>query len=275
MLGYAMQLYFDFSGYSDMAIGLARMFGILLPVNFLSPYKAATIADFWRRWHITLSSFLRDYLYIPLGGNRVGQARQALNLMLTMTIGGLWHGAGWNFVIWGALHGGYLVIYQAWRRTGRALPGGARAGQVLTFLCVLAAWTFFRTTSIEGALGVLGGMAGLNGVALPSVRQMGPLGPLLGPLLGGLGLPLAGTPLLLRADELAALALMCAIVWLMPNVYQVMAAHTPALRLPPTADWRGRLAWRPSLPWATATAALAGVAFFRINTTQVFLYYNF
>src|SRR5882757_5400938 len=117
-LAYALQIYFDFSGYSDMAVGLALLFGIRLPVNFRSPYKAASIIEFWRRWHITLSRFLRDYLYIPLGGNRLGEQRRYINLMATMLLGGLWHGAGWNFIIWGGLHGIYLCInhlWQAWR----------------------------------------------------------------------------------------------------------------------------------------------------------------
>ena len=110
VLSYTFQLYFDFSGYSDMAIGLARLFGIVFPANFNSPYKAASIIDFWRRWHMTLSRFLRDYLYVPLGGGRHGQVRRHANLMITMLLGGLWHGAGWTFVVWGGLHGAYLVV---------------------------------------------------------------------------------------------------------------------------------------------------------------------
>ena len=115
VLAYTFQLYFDFSGYSDMAIGLARMFGIRFPLNFHSPYKAVNIIDFWRRWHMTLSRFLKDYLYIPLGGNRKGEVRRYVNLFITMLLGGLWHGAGWSFVAWGALHGVYLVINHIWR----------------------------------------------------------------------------------------------------------------------------------------------------------------
>ena len=115
VLAYTLQLYFDFSGYSDMAIGLARMFGVRLPLNFDSPYKAVSIIEFWRRWHMTLSRFLRDYLYIPLGGNRHGTVRRYVNLLLTMLIGGLWHGAGWNFMLWGGLHGLYLAVNHLWR----------------------------------------------------------------------------------------------------------------------------------------------------------------
>ena len=115
VLAYTTQIYFDFSGYSDMAIGLSLFLGIRLPYNFNSPYKARSISDFWRRWHITLSRFLRDYLYIPLGGNRQGRVRRYVNLMLTMLLGGLWHGAAWTFVVWGGLHGGYLIVNHAWR----------------------------------------------------------------------------------------------------------------------------------------------------------------
>lgn len=278
-LAYSMQLYFDFSGYSDMAIGIARMFGVVLSVNFLSPYKAQNITEFWRRWHITLSNFLRDFLYIPLGGNRRGLVRQCANLMLTMLIGGLWHGAGWTFVLWGGLHGGFLVANHLWRRqlpdfAGRAGPAGVAArvgGRVVTFLCVMAAFVVFRAATLDAALGVLGGMLGRNGLALPSARQLGPLGP----ALAAFGVELAGTPYLLRAEEMAVLLLMCAIAWFAPNIYEVMAAHTPALRLPVALDRPRLLAWRPALPWALGTALLAGVAFFRINSSQVFLYYTF
>jgi len=117
-LAYAFQIYFDFSGYSDMAIGLARMFGIKLPLNFTSPYQSTSIIDFWHRWHMTLSRFLRDYVYIPLGGNRRGPTRRYLNLMTVMLVGGLWHGAGWSFVVWGGLHGLYLLVNHAWRALG-------------------------------------------------------------------------------------------------------------------------------------------------------------
>src|SRR3954470_21538126 len=147
-LAYTLQIYFDFSGYSDMAVGLALLFGIRLPVNFLSPYKATSIIEFWRRWHITLSRFLRDYLYIPLGGNRLGEARRYQNLLVTMLLGGLWHGAGWNFVIWGGLHGLYLSIDRA-RGARRELPGGLPAVRdlpaiALTFVLACFAWIFFR-----------------------------------------------------------------------------------------------------------------------------------
>jgi alginate O-acetyltransferase complex protein AlgI len=166
-LAYTLQIYFDFSGYSDMAIGLARMANVRFPLNFNSPYKACDIAEFWRRWHITLSQFLRDYLYIPLGGNRHGGARQLGNLMLTMLLGGLWHGAAWTFVAWGGLHGLYLIVHKLWRRLGWPLPWPL--AQALTLLAVVVAWVPFRAEGVQPTLGILRGMAGLNGFALPQM----------------------------------------------------------------------------------------------------------
>lgn len=167
-LAYTLQIYFDFSGYTDMALGVALMFGIRLPINFDSPYKATSIIDFWRRWHMTLSRFLRDYLYIPLGGNRHGTLRRYLNLLITMLLGGLWHGAGWTFVIWGALHGAYLVINHLWRemisqRYLQWVPGwmGTLAGGALTFIAVVAAWVVFRADNMAQATVMLNAMFGI------------------------------------------------------------------------------------------------------------------
>jgi D-alanyl-lipoteichoic acid acyltransferase DltB (MBOAT superfamily) len=163
-LAYTFQLYFDFSGYSDMAIGISLMFGIFLPLNFNSPYKATSIIDFWRRWHMTLSQFLRDYLYIPLGGNRHGSLLRYVNLMITMLLGGLWHGAAWTFVIWGALHGLYLCINHAWANYGPRIPEALKrpvsiVSFLLTFLAVVVAWVFFRADSLASATSVLSRMA--------------------------------------------------------------------------------------------------------------------
>jgi alginate O-acetyltransferase complex protein AlgI len=163
-LAYTFQLYFDFSGYSDMAIGISLMFGIFLPLNFNSPYKAGNIMDFWRRWHMSLSQFLRDYLYIPLGGNRHGSLLRYVNLMITMLLGGLWHGAAWTFVAWGALHGLYLCINHVWINYGPPiLPILARPVSIVarlsTFLAVVVAWVFFRADSLTSALSVLSDMA--------------------------------------------------------------------------------------------------------------------
>ncbi len=163
-LAYAFQLYFDFSGYSDMAIGISLMFGIFLPLNFNSPYKAANMIDFWRRWHMSLSRFLRDYLYIALGGNRHGRVLRYVNLMITMLLGGLWHGAAWTFVAWGALHGVYLCINHAWLNYGPSIPPVLErpakiAASLLTFLAVVIAWVFFRADSLSSAFFILSKMA--------------------------------------------------------------------------------------------------------------------
>ncbi len=149
-LGYTLQLYFDFSSYSDMAIGVALMLGVVLPPNFMSPYKALSISDFWRRWHMTLSQFLRDYVYIPLGGNRKGPVWRYSNLMITMLLGGLWHGAGWTFIIWGGLHGLYLCVNHFWSAIQRPLPRFMAWG--LTFVAVIFAWVVFRAETLESAL---------------------------------------------------------------------------------------------------------------------------
>ena len=158
---YTLQILFDFSGYSDMAIGLGRMFGLRLPFNFDAPYRAVSIRDFWRRWHMTLSRFLRDYLYIPLGGNRAGPWHQAANVVATMLLGGLWHGAAWTFVAWGGAHGLALAVNGAWNRTRLRLPPGI--GWAATLLFVVLAWVLFRAPDFATALRVYAGMAGSNG----------------------------------------------------------------------------------------------------------------
>ena len=164
---YVLQIFFDFSGYSDMAIGLALMFGLRLPFNFDMPYRATSIRDFWRRWHMTLSRFLRDYVYVPLGGSRRGS--QAGNVVLTMLLGGLWHGAAWTFVAWGGLHGLALAVNGAWVRRGWRMP--AVVGWVLTLLFVMLAWVPFRAPDFATALRVLSGMAGLQGLGRVTVEN--------------------------------------------------------------------------------------------------------
>jgi len=161
LFAYALQGYFDFSGCSDMAIGLGLMLGFVFPKNFDSPYLARSITEFWRRWHISLSTWLRDYLYVPLGGNQRGQARTYVNLVLVMLLGGLWHGANWTFVVWGGIHGAWLVFerVQGKRSLYRSLPDALRIG--ITFLIVLIAWVFFRAESVSRAVSFLGCMFGL------------------------------------------------------------------------------------------------------------------
>ncbi len=180
-LAYTFQLYFDFSGYADMAVGLSRMFGVAMPCNFASPYKSTSIIDFWRRWHMTLSKFVRDYLYIPLGGSHCGWLRNHTNLLVVMVIMGLWHGAGWAFVVWGAVHGSYLVLNHAWATLSRGTPLERfrqsalwrKVSLMITFIAVASAWVIFRADSLHDASLLLQLMYGLepggNGSVLPDL----------------------------------------------------------------------------------------------------------
>jgi D-alanyl-lipoteichoic acid acyltransferase DltB (MBOAT superfamily) len=170
VLGYTFQIYFDFSGYSDMAIGLALLFGITLPENFVAPYRATSVIEFWRRWHVTLSRFLRDYVYIPLGGNRGGVGRQMRSLGITMVVGGLWHGAAWTFVVWGAIHGAALAVNHLWRRC--ALRMWSAVGWILTFGLVAVAWVFFRSPDFTSAGRALKAMSGGNGLWSPGTASL-------------------------------------------------------------------------------------------------------
>ncbi len=163
-LSYTFQLYFDFSGYTDMAIGIALLFNIKLPINFNSPYKARNIQDFWRRWHITLSRFLRDYVYIPLGGNKISSFRTYSNLLATFVIGGLWHGAGWTFVFWGFLHGMALVIHRAWSNLGFKM--WTWLAWLITFSFVNITWVFFRAKEWDDAIRILSSMFSLDNVVI-------------------------------------------------------------------------------------------------------------
>jgi alginate O-acetyltransferase complex protein AlgI len=163
-LSYTLQLYYDFSAYTDMAIGAALLFNIRLPHNFFSPYKATSVQDFWRRWHITLSRWLRDYVYIPLGGNRRGPSRIYTNIFLTFLLGGIWHGAGWTFIIWGCLHGIALIVQKLWQLIGIRLY--RPLAWFLTFMFVNASWVFFRAENTTSAINILRAMAGMNGIAV-------------------------------------------------------------------------------------------------------------
>ena len=173
-LSYTFQIYFDFSGYCDMAIGTALLFNIRLPINFNSPYKALNIQDFWRRWHITLSRFLRDYVYIPLGGNRRGKVRTYVNLAATFVIGSIWHGVGWTFVFWGFLHGAALIVQRIWSELGFRL--NKFVAWFITFNFVNIAWVFFRAKEWDDALKVLKGMFGLSGGLMLNSRLEKKLG---------------------------------------------------------------------------------------------------
>ena len=268
-LFYTFQLYFDFSGYSDMAIGAARLFGIVLPFNFGSPYKATSIRDFWRRWHVTLSNFLRDYLYIPLGGSRSGHP--ALNLFLTMLLGGLWHGAGWTFVVWGGLHGIYLGIDRAWRVgcgawrdrcvglrcwsdgfTAKIMQWASRGlAWCLTFLAIALSWVIFRADSLTTAGSILRSTIRLNG------NVLGDLVPAHG----------------------AIAAALFAIVGFAPNLMEIMHRYEPALGFcdrdrPTPPHW---LTWNPK-PWLGIPFGI--LMFFALQTLLLaseseFLYFQF
>ena len=289
-LPYTFQLYFDFSGYSDMAIGAARLFGIRLPINFHSPYKATNIVEFWRRWHITLSTFLRDYVYIPLGGNRGGRLMRYRNLMLTMLLGGLWHGAGWTFVVWGGLHGLYLSINHAWSSVSRRLSVSHFVPILLskmiawsiTFLAVVIGWVFFRATSFEAAESMLLGMAGFNGIALPNavVARMGDAWSLFSEL--GFTTYLGGGSRFLYTWLWIVFLLPVTIF--MPNTQQVMASFKPALKL---LQSEGRhelralltlstkLKWQPTTQWSVLIGLLAALGVLAMTRISEFLYFQF
>ena len=257
-LAYTAQLYFDFSAYSDMAVGLGLLFGIRLPVNFDSPYKATSIIDFWRRWHITLSRFLRDYLYIPLGGNRHGKTRRHINLVITMALGGIWHGAGWTFLIWGMLHGTYLMINHAWRSlfgNGEEATGSPVLRIVyaaITFLAVVVAWVFFRAADVGTALSLLQSMAGLQGASsAPATVDV--------------------DMALLTASALLALA------WLAPNTYQLTGYVGPAGsygsgRAVPPVRLGG---WQVSYGWAATVGLLLALNLASMSRVSEFIYFQF
>lgn len=268
-LAYSLQIYFDFSGYCDMALGLARMFGIRLPINFNSPYKAKSIVEFWRRWHITLSRFLRDYLYIPLGGNRHGPGRRHLNLMATMVLGGLWHGASWTFVVWGALHGFYLIVNHAWSSLWRSrqrsawLPAWLRDGfaQSLTLLAVVLAWVFFRAETFGGASNIIEGMVGLAQPLEParwaSVTQN-------------------------NLYIWLHLAVLISIALLLPNSIELAKRYGPVIIDKASATKESalsrQLTWRPSPVWAAMMGCgllVALIQLYRMEAITEFIYFNF
>ena len=279
-LAYTFQLYFDFSGYSDMAIGLSRLFGVKLPLNFASPYKAVNIQVFWRCWHMTLSRFLRDYLYIPLGGNRHGTVRRRINLFTTMVLGGLWHGAGWNFAIWGALHGAYLIAHQVWQMVAASLSLGVPRSLArfvstgLTFVCVVLAWVFFRAPNLDVANRVFSGLFARNGVALPEalMSRLGALAPWLEragihSFLGGGGMFFSTWQWVLGAGCVAFLA---------PNTQQIMSRFEPALLAPNDpiggiTRWR----WQPCRRDAILLGILLAAGMLALSRPTEFLYFQF
>ena len=254
-LAYTCQLYFDFSGYSDMAVGLSAMFGVKIPINFNSPYKASSIQDFWRRWHITLSHFLRDYLYFPLGGNR---NRPLFNLLVTMLLGGIWHGAGWTFVVWGAMHGVYLAIHRVWRRSPatswlRDRGGSATtafAARALTFVCVVVAWVVFRADTLSAARTMLSGMIGANGFAISGTAQPLEL------LFGWTAVLLAIAFFAPNSQQIIALP-----IWLESSYAQPAKANFPR--------------WSPSPAWGALIGLLFVACLLSLSRPTQFLYFQF
>lgn len=273
------QIYFDFSGYTDIAIGSARLFGIKLPENFFSPYKSRNIIEFWRRWHITLSRFLRDYLYISLGGNRKGKIKRYRNLLLTMLLGGLWHGAHWNFVIWGALHGFYLVINHLWQFYIPSKINASAAhklvtaaiSHIVTLLAVMLAWVFFRAESIQGALSILRSLADTSTLSIdpsfiagvyamqPGFEIVRDFAPELNP----------------AAIPLAFLATSLSLCFFAPNTQQFMSDYAPALVLTKWEQTKSRVRWRPTALYGLMIGALALVAALGIGSTSEFIYFQF
>ena len=280
-LAYTLQIYFDFSGYSDMAIGIARMFGVTLPVNFFSPYKARNIIEFWKRWHITLSRFLRDYLYITLGGNRKGHVRRYFNLMVTMLLGGLWHGAGWTFVAWGVLHGSYIVINHMWIYVKATFLNGWQAQSLLarfvargmTFLAVIVAWVMFRAESFDGAMRVYEGMLGMHGFSLPT-QLAGQVDTLKGLF----------PNLLITADGMGAFGSMFGVVkivmlllvaWFFPNTLEWIYQEKPALGLKSFEIKPVFFKWRANVFWAMVITFAFFMSLLSITEYSEFLYFQF
>ena len=275
-LAYTFQLYFDFSGYADMAIGAALMFGVRLPLNFDSPYKSVNIIDFWRRWHMTLSRFLRDYLYIALGGNRKGRSRRYVNLMATMVLGGLWHGAGWTFLIWGGLHGLYLVCNHFWRHLRSTLLGhdlkqstwiGRGAAWFVTFIAVVVAWVFFRAASLSAAIEMLKAMFGFNGIGLAPVYETF-FRHLKGGDVAGMKRDLIAAYFNdLMPTNLVLILILAVIAFAFPSTQEYLR-----YRRQPPAGW---IAWRPNGRHALLASVFFMMSVASMNKVSEFLYFQF
>jgi alginate O-acetyltransferase complex protein AlgI len=271
-LAYTLQLYFDFSAYCDMAIGISLIFCIKLPLNFNSPYKSLSIIEFWRRWHMTLSRFLRDYLYIPLGGNRKGEGRRYINLMITMALGGLWHGASWTFLFWGMLHGLYLMVNHFWRDVLSQKMGITLTpflAWLITMVAVIIGWVFFRSTTFYSALVMLKSMF------MPDIIQLPPL--IFKAL--GVGLPFVSSQAWSGSiggiSAVGFIALSFLIVLALPNVQQIFKAYTPFLDEKPKWIKAMHVTWIPSFIWAVFISILLAFSMVKLGGDSSFLYFNF
>lgn len=259
-LAYTFQLYFDFSGYSDMATGVARIFNIALPINFNAPYLSPNLVTFWRRWHITLSRFFKDYLYIPLGGNK-GKIRKFINLMIVMSLCGLWHGASWNFVIWGTLHGLLLSLNHGFQSLTRLSLSKIRKSfmgywisVLFTFTVVVTLWVIFRAVNLTTALSIIKSMYGINGLVV---------------FQGGIRLLL---------DPFLLLTACFGIVWLLPSISNFFREFSPYLegKNIETLDIKGnQLTWSISPYWAALFSLMFTVSFFFLSKISSFIYFNF
>jgi hypothetical protein len=273
----AAQLYFNFSGYAEMAIGLGLLFNFVLPINFAAPFRSTSIIEFWRRWHITLSRFLRDFVYLPLGGSHAGTARTSINLVVAVALGGLWYGTGWTFLAWGLYNGVLLAINHAWRRwRGATKRSGAKRtlGWLATFTAFAIGMVFFLAADMPSALSILRSMAGLETSAVATVRSL-PWDNWLvvhGYVRESLVLAVFGQTWTLAGTAWTLLALAMAL--LLPETVELMRYRDGE----PHSDWRRSyrgLAWQPTLPWLAAAIVLFGVAFYQINNLRDVVYYQF
>jgi hypothetical protein len=272
-----------------MAIGLARMMGIHLPINFNSPYKATSIIEFWRRWHITLSNFLRDYLYIPLGGNRYGKTRRKINLMITMLLGGLWHGAGWTFVFWGGLHGIYLIINHQWRSfrqqvlkhdLSRSNQWSDRLGWLLTFIAVVIGWVIFRAENLDTALTVLQGMGGFHGISLPesleeSLGFLENWGVQFDELMPHISVEIEQVEDVYKVPSIIPMMhvfLLLTLAVSMPNTQQMIDCSPNKAW---ETVWWQKFQWQPSRRWAVISAIFTTIALLHLTNVSEFLYFEF
>lgn len=272
-LCYTFQLYFDFSGYSDMAIGLGRIFNVKLPINFNSPYKAKSIIEFWHRWHITLSDFLKNYLYISLGGNRKGILRKHFNLLVTMMLGGLWHGAGLNFIIWGAIHGSGLILNHLWRSSHLYVTAKWTSSYIYQYLCmaftfvfVVYAWVFFRATDIQSAMKIVHAMSDINGLIIPEhyLSFINSLGMTTHFLNGRIG----DIPLFQGTKELLMIGSGLCLAWFLPNTQQIFSRKSFSTTLT-------LLHWSPTIWWSSLLAMMTVLVLLNLNKMSTFLYYQF
>ena len=284
-LSYTFQMYFDFSGYSDMALGLAVMFGVRLPLNFASPLKSASMLDFWRRWHITLGRFLQAYLFQPLSLIELRKrwwSQPYLAFIITMFLGGLWHGANWTFVVWGLMHGCLLAINQAWRVQKRKWGWAADStmqrfliGYPLTFLSVVITLTVFRSADIGTAGQMLSAMAGLEGIVMPERWS----DTVFGGTMAALGVGFHPEVGLTAGPTLGLWFFVCfVIVWLLPCTYQIFERDSIAIETYKLDTWWGErwfVGWQPNVAWILATFAIAVVAIDALNNISEFLYFQF